>query len=54
MDRRTVLTLAFMLILIVGVGAFLVFNSGARDAMQKNLDEQTKQAAEEAKIKQRD
>jgi len=48
MDRRTVLTLGFILVLIAGAGAFLIFNSNARDAMQKNLDTQTRQAAEEA------
>jgi len=48
MDRRTVITLGFIMFVIIGAFAFLIFNPHAQKAMQKNLDESTNQAAQEA------
>lgn len=50
MDRRTIITLALILFVVLGAFAFLIFNPNARSAMQKNLEASSQQAAEEAKL----
>jgi hypothetical protein len=50
MDRRTVITLGIILAVIIGAFSFLIFNPGARQAMQKSLDASTSQAAKDSGI----
>ena len=38
MDKRTVITLGSILILVIAGLAFLIFNPSAKEAMQKNLE----------------
>ena len=38
MDRRTIITLGSILVLIVAGFSFLIFNPSAKEAMQKNLE----------------
>ena len=47
MDRRTVITLGAILAIIGGAFAFLLLNSDAKQAMQRNLSESANQAAQE-------
>lgn len=48
MDSRTVITLGIILAVIIGGFSLLIFHPGARQAMQKNLDASTSQAAKES------
>lgn len=50
-DRRTVITVIIILLPIIAVGAFLIFNDGAKQAMEKNLQHQVNEASKESGLK---
>ncbi len=47
MDRRTVITLAIIVAVLVAGFAFVIFNPSAQKARQKNLESSAKELVEE-------
>lgn len=47
MDRRTIITLGSILVLIIAGFSFLIFNPSAKKAMQKNLESSVQDAADQ-------